>query len=369
LDTEAVLARVAHRLGTTQLASSSCVVAAGDSLALLEAVPSASVSLILTDPPYHSTKKANITGDRSFESDEAFLNWMDNFGAAFHRILKPNGSAYVFCSSDMSGRLESVLSRYLRPLNHIVWTKPNEPGFDGWKGKMNKEALRRWYPHSERILFLEQAASSDPRRSVLAAMLREARLAAGMSGHELTERIGAYGKINRGGAVSNWETGRNIPDRQQYEKLRAVLEASGRIPPMPEYEDAVRPFAVTADVPFTDVWDFESVRPYPGKHPAEKPVQMLRHIIEASTYRGDVVLDCFSGSGATAEAAISLGRKVIAFDIEREWVNSTVKRAKTAELVPESDLMESRRLKRMAAKRASSEIATPSLFDSHLAVE
>lgn len=301
------------------------VVALGDSLALLARIPSSSVRLIVTDPPYHTTKKANITGDRSFESDAAFLSWMEAFAAEFHRILKPNGAAYIFCSSDMSGRLEVTLSRHLRPLNNITWTKPNEPGFDGWKGKMNKEALRRWYPHSERILHFEQSVDSDQGASPLAVTLRTARKAAGLTSHQLTGLIGAFGAVNRGGAVSNWETGRNIPSPEQYAKLRREIESTGKIS-MPDYQDAVRPFSVNSAVQFTDVWDFPSVRPYPGKHPAEKPAEMIQHIIDASSFSGDVVLDCFSGSGVTAAAAIELGRQAVAIEIEPDWVSRTLQR-------------------------------------------
>ena len=41
-------------------------------LDVLSRTPSNTVSLILTDPPYHSTKKSNITGDKSFQEDISF---------------------------------------------------------------------------------------------------------------------------------------------------------------------------------------------------------------------------------------------------------------------------------------------------------
>ena len=44
---------------------------------------------------------------------------------------------------------------------------------------------------------------------------------------------------------------------------------------MPAYEDIVRPFNVNKNMEFTDVWTFENIRPYKGKHPAEKPVKLL----------------------------------------------------------------------------------------------
>ena len=302
------------------------LVAQGDSLELLRRLPENSISLIVTDPPYHSTKKANITGDRGFEIDEHYLAWMERYAAEWHRVLRRNGSLYLFCSTEMSARLEVGIAKHLRPLSHITWTKPNDPGFDGWKGKMQKEALRRWYPHSERILFFEQASPGHERRSCVGALLREARDQAGISAHELTEAIGAYGKVNHGGAVSNWETGRNIPSREQWAKMVQALEATGRVRNLPAYEDAVRPFFVSKDVDFTDVWEFPSVRVYRGKHPAEKPVGLLGHLVETSSYEGDLVLDCFAGSGAALEAAMSVNRRAVGIEIDPHWATRSAER-------------------------------------------
>jgi len=310
-------------MGSVALRTADAVVAGGDSLPLLQRLPDQSVSLILTDPPYHSTKKGNIYGDKDFQEDEHFIKWMEAYAAEWKRVLRASGTVYVFCSSEMSARLEVMISKHLRPLNHITWTKPNEPGFDGWKGKMNKEALRRWYPHSERILVFEHGVYGTfeaYRRSPLGEYLLHCRKKAGISGHALTGAIGAYGKVNHGGAVSNWEAGRNTPSREQYQKIVEVLEATGKVGKMLPYEDIVRPLNVHGGIEFTDVWDFMSVRPYKGKHPAEKPLDMLRHIISASSYPGDIVLDCFAGSGAAGVAALQLGRRAVCMEIEDQWV-------------------------------------------------
>lgn len=62
--------------GSIRLQNTDTLVAEGDSLELLRLLPDDSVSLILTDPPYHSTKKNNIYGDTHFEEDEHFIEWM-----------------------------------------------------------------------------------------------------------------------------------------------------------------------------------------------------------------------------------------------------------------------------------------------------
>ena len=306
---------------STRASSPRAVLAEGDSLVLLRNIPSHSVSLILTDPPYHSTKKDNIYGDTAFEGDQQYLSWMAEFAVEWKRILRPNGSLFCCCASEMAARLEVLFAKDFNILSQVVWTKPNEPGFDGWKQKMKKEALRQWYAHTERLIFAEPACEGNLHRSPCAHFLKETRKETGMSTHDLAEIIRAYGRVNHGGAVSNWEAGRNIPSREQYAKLCAALISTGKIGPMPPYEDVVRPFMIDATKEFTDVWTFPSVRPYKGKHPAENPASMLEHAIEATTFPGDIVLDCFAGSGGTALAAIKLGRRSVSVEIDPKWVS------------------------------------------------
>ena len=298
------------------------IVALGDSLELLRKLPDNCISLILCDPPYHSTHKSNIRGDKAFTEDSAFVEWLCSYASEWQRILKRSGTVYVFCSARMASRLDVAISDYFLPVSSITWTKPNEPGFDGWKGKMSKESLRQWYPHSERILVFEQGAYGEhmaTSETPLSVYLRECRKAAGMTAKDLTGIIGAHGRVNHGGAVSNWETGRNVPSRVQYERMVEALEGTGCVGTMLPYNDIVRPMNLSRDVEFTDVWAFPSVRPYKGKHPAEKPLEMMAHVVEASSYLGDVVLDCFAGSGATGAASVLKGRRTVCMDIEEKW--------------------------------------------------
>jgi len=82
----------------------------------------------------------------------------------------------------------------------------------------------------------------------------------------------------------------------------------------------VRPMTVNGSIEFTDVWSFMGVRPFKDKHPAEKPQDLLMHVIAASSFPGDIVLDCFAGSGSTGVAAIRLGRRVVCIEIEERWI-------------------------------------------------
>jgi adenine-specific DNA-methyltransferase len=61
-------------------------------------------------------------------------------------------------------------------------------------------------------------------------------------------------------------------------------------------------------------------------YPTEKPPQLLRRIIEASSNPGDIVLDCFSGSGTTLAEADNLGRRWIGADNSSEAICTTLRR-------------------------------------------
>lgn len=92
-----------------------------------------------------------------------------------------------------------------------------------------------------------------------------------------------------------------------------------------EYKSLRRYFSVSAAVPYTDIWTHKPVQFYPGKHPCEKPADMLRQIIAASSRPGDLVEDFFMGSGSTIKAALDLGRKAIGVELEEGRFKQTVK--------------------------------------------
>ena len=71
----------------------------------------------------------------------------------------------------------------------------------------------------------------------------------------------------------------------------------------------------------------------PKIHPAQKPVAVLKKLIEIFTDPGDVVIDPCCGSGATLRAAYELGRSAYGFEIDRNFYD----RAKNEMLVFEND--------------------------------
>ena len=79
------------------------------------------------------------------------------------------------------------------------------------------------------------------------------------------------------------------------------------------------------------VWAINTPAPWEkkfGKHPTQKPYDLLRRIVLASTKEGDVVLDPFTGSSTTGLAAIANKRKFIGIDTEQIYLDLSIKRFK-----------------------------------------
>lgn len=209
-----------------------------DCLVYLKRLSDNSVDLILTDPPYFRVK--TNAWDNQWPDVESYLAWLDEVLMEFWRVLKPNGSVYLFCGSSLAADTEILVRTRFELFNHIIWANSEY------------DTLKQTY----------------------------------------SELVKEYDEL-----------------KTHYDALR-------------------RPFAVTSDVPYTDVWHFEPVQYYPGKHPCEKPAALLEHVIKTSSREGSVVLDAFMGSGSTGKACLALNRQFIGIEFEEETFETTLNKLK-----------------------------------------
>ena len=312
----------------------------GDCLEVMRGMEADSVDSIVTDPPYFRVK--DEPWDRQWDTATGFLDWLDTVLAEFYRLLRPNGSLYVFASPKMSARVEVLIAERFSVLNHIVWAKAT----GRWQ-KANKESLRAWFPSSERIIFAEHygadniakgeagyGAKCDELRGFVFEPLRSyldgERERAGVTQEQVNAAWQMWKNSPKGGMASHWFSDSQwaLPTAENYEWLRGVFAGMnhGGEYLRREYEDLRRPFSVTSDVPYTDVWTFPTVAHYPGKHPCEKPLPLLAHMLNASTKPGALVLDAFMGSGATGDACLQMGRRFIGIERDREHFDSACRR-------------------------------------------
>lgn len=262
----------------------------------------------------------------------------------------------------MAARVEVKLSEFFNVLNHIVWAKNHTEG--GSIARRQRVAdCRAWFPEQERIVFCENygadnSAKGEPgygaRCDQLRGFIFEPLRAyldgewqrAGLTSRDANEATGTF-------MATHWFTRSQwaLPTAANYEKLRRRANESGgaflergyeflredhsqlqqRFEILRrKYEHLRRPFSVTKPQPYTDVWTFEPVHGYPGKHPCEKPVDMLEHIIGASTRPGAIVFDPFMGSGTTGAAAANLGRPFVGVEISERYFADAVRRIDAA---------------------------------------
>jgi adenine-specific DNA-methyltransferase len=313
---------------------------------VLPTLPSASVHLIVTDPPYFRVKAE--AWDRQWADRHAYLAWLRGLAKEWQRVLTPNGSVYCFAAPQMAAHVEVMLGEVFNVLNRIQWLK-----HDGWHKKTVPADLRSYCSPREEILFAEQYgchyedAAQALHTDVFAPLGRyiaEERLRAGLTRDQVDVGLGFVRTKDptRGTELCRrWEEGSSLPTRETYEQLRTFLNTrNGRTDYLRrEYEDLRRPFTVSAAVPYTDVWDFATVPAGLGKHLAEKPLPLLRHMILASSRPGDAVLDCCAGSFSTLDAARECGRKSLGIEQDARWFQYGCQRLRQDTLFQVSSLV------------------------------
>ena len=314
----------------------------GDALEVLGQLPDGSIDLVLTDPPYFNI--AAEKWDRQWESMAAFQEWVARVAAELRRVLAPHGALYWFCDDKHGAYCQTVLDGYFRLVNNLVWEKPSTPSC---KGELS--GLRSYSISSERILFYEQAGASglpatgwqrilsspdcfrplkDYMRKERAAMMQArgwtkiaefdawCASATGYSsihGHWFTDSQWllpteqCYRALQSGGFF-----------RREYEELRREYEELRR-----EYEELRRPW--NNQVGAREVLRF-ALTPSPKLHPCQKPLPLLRYLLERSTRPGFTVLDPFAGSGSTALACRELGLSCICVEKDARYHAAAVQR-------------------------------------------
>ena len=100
-----------------------------------------------------------------------------------------------------------------------------------------------------------------------------------------------------------------------------------------EFDNVKQPSGDVSKKPIKDVWcdiknfaGFLGAKDYKTGNPTQKPEALLKRIINASSNAGDIVLDCFAGSGTTAIVSENLKRKWIVVDVGKLSIYTIQKR-------------------------------------------
>jgi site-specific DNA-methyltransferase (adenine-specific) len=249
----------------------------GDSLSILAQLPENSIDMIFADPPYnlsnggfsvHAGKMVSVNkGDwdksKGFKDDYDFhYRWLE----ACRRVLKPNGTLWVsgtYHSIYQCGHALQALGYHI--LNDISWFKPNA----------SPNLSCRFFTASHETIIWAR-------------------------------------KDKKGKHTFNYETMKTKEWPEDFFKnsgkqMRSVWH-------IPETEDIW-----TVGTPKKEEKTF-------GKHPTQKPLELLRRIVLASTNKGNIILDPFAGSSTTGIAAILNGRKFVGIDTTKDFLELSKKR-------------------------------------------
>lgn len=96
---------------------------------------------------------------------------------------------------------------------------------------------------------------------------------------------------------------------------------------MKEWDDKISPKGKQ----MRSVWSIPLTAPAEkkhGKHPTQKPIELLKRIILSSSDENDIILDPFNGSGTTGIVASMYDRKYIGIDLDKKYLDLTIKRFK-----------------------------------------
>ena len=242
----------------------------GDSAQLVDEMPAASVDLVFTSPPYFNARPEYS----DFEVYEQYLFKMRQVIKRIHRVLNEGRFFVINCAPVLLRRASRNESskRIAVPfdlhrifieegydfIDDIIWMKPEGAGWATGRG-------RRF------------AADRNPLQ---------------YKAVPVTEYVLVYRK--RTDLLIDWHI-RNHPDKE-----------------------AVAASKVGDDYERTNVW---RINPNTNsKHPAAFPLELALKVISYYSFKGDVVLDPFAGSGTVGAAAAKTGRRFVLFDINPEYV-------------------------------------------------
>ena len=306
----------------------------GDCLEVMKEIPSESVDLIVTDPPYN-IKKA--IWDK-WKTTEAYINWCGKWILECQRVLKDNGSFYFF-HNDM--KQIAQLMEWIR-LNSkfifnsfVIWDKGDFRALS-WKNPSEKNNLRSWFNTCEYCLYytfqdetgLTTVKLDTNNFPTLREYFKELQEYLGLSLKKVNETLG-HRKAEH---CFYWKTSQwDLPTKETYQELKEVFQIDKWIG-FREYESLRQEYESlryihNLDENHNNVW--KSKERNNGKlHPTQKPIDILERIIKASSHENQVVLDPFMGSGSTGVAALNTKRRFIGIEKEERYFNIAMERIK-----------------------------------------
>jgi adenine-specific DNA-methyltransferase len=285
------------------------------------------VDLVYIDPPFATNVEYRIGSDRantvSMAHDDEVAYSDTRVGAEYLEFLRER---LIFLRELMSDRasiyvhIDYKVGHYVKIIMDEVFGRENFRN-DIARIKCNPKNFRRqaYGNIKDLILFYSKTGSptwNEPRMPLTPEDVDRLFKKVDKSGRRYTTvPLHAPGETRNGKTGQPWR-GMMPPKGRHWRSPPEVLEELDRQGLIEWSPTGVPRRKIFADEQrgkkAQDVWEFKDPQ-YPS-YPTEKNLDLLKFIIEASSNPGDLVLDCFCGSGTTLVAAQQLGRKWIGID-------------------------------------------------------
>lgn len=274
----------------------------GDCIEKMRSLEDNSVDLVVADPPYW--KVIGEKWDYQWKTEKDYVEWSLKWIKEVSRILRIGGTFYCFGYF----RTLSLLVPHLKEIGlelrqQIIIDK----GIRAISGRATKKY--KMFPNvTESILFIIK-----DNKQFVKPFLKERQKALGLTAKQINEALGV--KSNGGGMWSIY-TGKNVceqfPTEELWHKLSKILDFEC------PYKKVAQTF--NPQIGYTDVWTDIDFYKEKHLHPTQKPLKLIRRLIEASSNEGDIVLDPFSGAGSTQISSIQLKRHYIGIELDEEYI-------------------------------------------------
>lgn len=280
------------------------------------------IDLIYIDPPFDSKadykKKVDIkgvgkakSGSSSFEekqygdiwTNDEYLQFMYERLIIMRELLSDTGSIYIHCDYRKAHHLRSIVEEIFGTQNfqnEIIWC------YRGMAVSTNHYVRRH-----DSILFATKTGNYPFNWEQIAEPLEESTIKKYKHIDKDGRRFRLHGRNITGSPIQN-STDCDISWLEKAPELCRIDYLDEKVGSKP------RDWVI---MDYLNVMSDEKLN-----YPTQKPEQLLERIIKASSNPGDIVFDCFMGSGTTQAVAMKLGRSFIGADINLGAIQTTTKR-------------------------------------------
>lgn len=301
----------------------------------ISTLPKDSVDFICIDPPYGKISGMQLSGQLKAIDWDVKIDWKEMF-KIFNGVLKPGGTICVFGQNPTYA--EMILSNSSQYKYEYIWKKNNAAqGFHADKMPLTfTENIAVFIKNGKDRVFNKPNTAEDidknehfsrwyaqqlykyiniPRRQIhkqlghrkLEFYFTYTGKQFGVCSKELYQTLIDVYHIDKFKDFKPYEYIKEMWNKEKAKERNNSLDSSK--------------FCGT----FSNVLDFpKDYKPY--YHPTQKPIALMKQLVSIYTKEGDVVLDCFAGSGSTLIAAKELNRIYLGCELDKQYYDIAMKR-------------------------------------------